>query len=249
MINLFKKNFSNKILSHTFILLMSFFISYLVFSSSSSKDKNITKAILVVHAPCNVLHYTGELYSLMEKLRKKSILINHRHSVQCEDFSLLKFDFIFKTIHIEYVKKELRNYVLFNLDNHEAIKTEIKEKIIHNKNLIKSLEIGLKIFDLEGIDYNRKERSSLGNNLNSSFENVLSISKNLNQLKYENRQLEKLLKLNGAKYDLNFLKIEKRKNLGSFDNIFIASFFLTALLYFLFYLFITIWPKFKSDFK
>ena len=88
MINIFKENYINKLLTHTLILLISFLISYLIFSSTSSKSLKITKAFLVVHAQCNVLHYGSDLLALMDKFRKKSILINHKHNVQCEDFTL-----------------------------------------------------------------------------------------------------------------------------------------------------------------
>ena len=76
-----------------------------------------------------MLHYASDLYALMEKFRR-NLLISHRRNVQCVDYSLLKFDFIFKTKHEDHVKTELKNYVLFNLDNHEAIKTEIRKIIL-----------------------------------------------------------------------------------------------------------------------
>ena len=102
---------------------------------------------------------------------------------------------------------------------------------------------------LDGIDYNKAERNIITNDLDLRYQKVLQTSENLETLKFEKRQLEKLLKFNGAKYNINFVTVDKRYNFGSFDNIFILCFFLTALLYFLFYLFLTILPKLKSDFK
>ena len=233
MINLFNKNFKSKILIHILILLISFFISYLVFSNSNNKNSNISRAYLTVHAPCNVLHYASDLYALMEKFRKKSILISHRRNVQCVDYSLFKFDFIFKTKHEDHVKTELKNYVLFNLDNHEAIKTEIREKLFYNENLIKALEVNLELLKLDGIDYNKAERNIITNDLDLRYQKVLQTSENLETLKFEKRQLEKLLKFNGAKYNINFVTVDKRYNFGSFDNIFILSFF--SQHYFIFY--------------
>jgi len=249
VINIFKENYINKLLTHTLILLISFLISYLIFSSTSSKSLKITKAFLVVHAPCNVLHYGSDLLALMDKFRKKSILINHKHNVQCEDFTLYKFDFTFKTIHKDYVKKEIKNYVLFNLENNEAIKTEIYEKIIANEKEIENLKVGLKLFDVDGLEYNKFERSWVAQDLKSSFGRFSRLNYLISDLQFKNRQLEKLLKFNGAKYDLNFLPIDKRNKFSYFNHIFIVIFFLTALLYFLFYLLLTILPKFKSDFK
>lgn len=249
MITIFNKKISNKILRHILILLVSFLLSYTAVSSTNSKNSDISKALLIVHAPCDVLEYYSDLYALMDKFRKKSILITHLHDMQCEDFSLFKFDFIFKTSHKEYVKKEIKNYLLFNLDNNEAIKTEINEKIITIKNLIKNLEVGLGLYDVSGIDYNKLERSPVFHNLKISYHGFLRLNGQILKLKFEKRQLEKLLKHNGVKYDLNFIKLDERKNFGSFNNLFIFTFFLTALFYFLFYLLLTILPKFKSDFK
>lgn len=247
MINIFKKSFVNKTLSHILILLISSFISYLALSSSSNKNSNLTEASLIAHAPCNILNYAGDLYALMDKFRKRSVLISHEANVLCTDYSLFKFNFIFKTIHTDYVKKELKNDILFNLDNHEAIKLEIKEKITSNESLIKNLEKGYDIFKLEGLDYTKVDRSMATQDINIKV--FLRIVDDINKLEFENRHLKRLLKFNGAKYDLNLRQINKRENFSYFNNSFIIIFFLTILIYFILYLFITMLPKFNSDLK
>ena len=231
---------------------MCFLITYTILNQTKMETEGVTKAKIIVQAPCGILDYGKQLYAYMGLLQKKGIVVSSAKDLLCStDFSLFRYHFTFKTSYFDYVNKSLQEIISLNLEKKDIIKDEIEGIIKFKKFKLREFEYILKTIKVEISNYDVRNNEIDGlahkREFSALTNEIKSLSQKIEKIKLELNSLERILRFNGPKYEIDYIKVDERITLGLFNNLFVVSFFVSILIYFFIILLKTVLLKKGSD--
>ena len=211
---MFKKFFKFKILNSIFIFLMCFLITYTILNQTKMETEGVTKAKIIVQAPCGILEYAKELYAYISLLQKKGIVVSNAKELVCSTkFSLFKYNFTFKTSYFDYVNKSLQEIISLNLGKKDIIKDEIKGIVKFKKFKLREFEYTLKTIkeEISNYDVRNNEIDGLAHKREFSAltNQIKSLSQQIEKIQLELNSLEKILRFNGPRYEIDYIKVDE----------------------------------------